>query len=230
MLIKKNVELINDRISISAKISGRKAEEIMIVAATKTVDISKIIEAISFGLNIFGENYIQEAEKKIPAIKNNISWHFIGHLQKNKAKAAVTLFDIIETVDSFELAEKINSASKSSNKIQKILIQVNPELEVSKHGINPENTFDLLDKIQHFENIDIRGLMMIPPFYKNPEENRKNFSLLRSLKEKIDKTGFKNWKGDFLSMGMSEDFEIAIEEGSNLIRLGRAIFGERLKK
>jgi len=218
---------LRENIISASKKAGSDPDKINIVAVTKFVCIEKIEQAINCGLKLFGENYIQEAKKKIHSLNNDVKWHFIGHLQKNKTKSAVEYFDMIESVDSFELAEMINKAAFIKNKIQSILIQVNPENEASKSGILPEETIKLIVKLTEMKNLLIEGLMAIHPFYDEPEKNRKNFSLMRELKLKIDKMDIHNWTGKYLSMGMTDDYTIAIQEGSNMIRIGRFLFGDR---
>lgn len=221
------LKAVNERIIKVCQKTRRSPDEITIVGVTKGIDIRRIQEGIKAGLKILGENYVQEAGRKIAEIIQDVSWHFIGSLQRNKANIAVKLFDLIQSVDSLSLAEKINHAAGNLQKIQDILIEVNLEEEVSKSGISNRGLEALLGEIKCFKNVRVLGLMAIPPWHEDPEKNRKNFSALRQIKERIDKIGFSNWQGNYLSMGMSDDFEIAIEEGSNMVRIGRAIFGER---
>ncbi len=187
-----------------------------------------IREAIDNGQTIFGENYIQEAKQKIAEISDSrVSWHFIGHLQSNKAKYAVKLFDMIHTVDSIKLADELNRQAKKINKIQKILLQVNTGMEISKSGIPPGEALDFAKKISCFSNLRIKGIMTIPPFYDAPEKVTPYFKELRKIKERIKNEDLPNVEMKELSMGMTGDFEVAIKEGATLIRIGTAIFGAR---
>ncbi|MHC9537890.1 MAG: YggS family pyridoxal phosphate-dependent enzyme [Vulcanimicrobiota bacterium] len=207
---------------------GRKADDITIVTVTKKVEIDKIYAAQVLGLTDFGESYVQEAREKIPLVKKPVKWHFIGHLQKNKANVVVDLFDIVQSVDSVELAQKINSRGEALDRTIEILLQIHYGDEESKHGFVAEELPGALETLAGMSRLSIRGLMTIPPFEDNPERSRPYFADMRELSLKIDALGFPNWESRFLSMGMTDDFEIAIEEGSNMIRIGRAIFGERV--
>ncbi len=209
--------------------SGRNPAEIKLVAVTKTVDVPEIIEAIQAGALILGENRVQEAEKKITELRAQntdlkTQWHLIGNLQKNKAKTAVRLFDLIHSVDSAALVEEINNHARKMGKKQRILVQVKLSDEEAKHGIMENNLMDLLTKIANMDCLKLEGLMTMPPYFEDPEKARPYFSRLKQLADKaIDKgSTIKE-----LSMGMSNDFEVAIEEGATLVRVGTAIFGER---
>lgn len=208
--------------------AGRCPSDVKIIAVTKTVSVEMIKEAVNVGLRMFGENRIQEAEKKIKneelRITNNIEWHFIGHLQKNKAKYAVKLFDVIQTVDSVELADELNRLAEKAGKIQRVLVQVKLSEEESKHGVDENELRPLLDKVVVLGNLKLEGLMTIPPFFDDPQEVRPYFRRLKEIRDNMEKAGFKLPE---LSMGMSNDFEVAIEEGATMVRIGSAIFGER---
>ena len=202
-------------------------ENISIVAASKGKSIEEINEGIKAGISIIGENYLQEAQKKFNAIGNKVKWHFIGHLQKNKVKKAVRLFDMIETLDSVELAEILNKECETIKKIMPVLIEVNIAKEENKNGCLPEEIDGLIKNILPFKNIKIMGLMTMGPFLDNPESLRPFF---KQAKEIFDKTGniyadSLEWK--YLSMGMSDTYKIAIQEGANIVRIGTAIFGAR---
>jgi len=199
-----------------------------LVLVTKTISLENIKKALSYGIKNIGENKVQEALTKYDSLKDYaIKWHLIGNLQKNKVNKAVKIFDLIQSVDSVDLAYCINEKSKQINKIQDILIQINISKEESKNGFY-EDAFEDLSKISKMNNINVKGLMTIAKNTDDENILRKTFSDLRNLKNKInDKNIFPN-KLEILSMGMSNDYKIAIEEGSNMIRLGRAIFGERL--
>jgi len=206
--------------SIKEKIQKLKKEipsHVDILAATKTRSISQIKEAIEAGITIFGENYVQEAEKKYAEIKktNNIELYFIGHLQKNKINKVLKIFDVI-TLDSYEITEAID---KRTDKKIKIIIEVNISNEPQKHGCKPEELINLVKKISELKNIEVIGLMAMAPFFDDKEKTRPYFKKMKKLFEKI-----KNEKINILSLGMTHDYKIAIEEGSNLIRIGSLIF------
>lgn len=226
--ISENLTKIHDRIKRAARKSGREADEITLLAVTKTVEPKDIKKAAAFGVRDFGENYVQEAEEKIKKLKNkSLKWHFIGHLQKNKAKFAVELFDVIETVDNVNLAKEIN---KRAEKPIDVLIEVNVAGESSKAGIGIDEAVDLARGISGMANLRLKGLMTIPPYNEDPERSRPYFVTLRRLAERINKERLPGVSMRELSMGMSNDFEVAIEEGATIVRVGTAIFGERPAK
>lgn len=226
--IPENLTKIHDRIKRAARKSGREADEITLLAVTKTVEPKDIKKAAAFGVRDFGENYVQEAEEKIKKLKNkSLKWHFIGHLQKNKAKFAVELFDVIETVDNVNLAKEIN---KRAEKPIYVLIEVNVAGESSKAGIGIDEAVDLARGISGMANLRLKGLMTIPPYNEDPERSRPYFVTLRRLAERINKERLPGVSMRELSMGMSNDFEVAIEEGATIVRVGTAIFGERPAK
>ena len=226
--MKQRLASIKERIINAAISSGRNPADIRLVTVSKKMPEEKIIEAIEAGADILGENFIQEARQKAEHLASrNVSWHFIGHLQSNKAKYAVKIFDLIHTVDSLKLALELNKRAEKINKIQHILIQVNISGELSKSGAEPDKILDLLKKINLLKNLSVQGLMTIPPFYSDPEKARPFFASLRNLKEKINKEALPGIYMKELSMGMTGDFEAAIEEGATLVRIGTAIFGKR---
>lgn len=227
-----NVQALRYRISQAAVRAGRNPDEVKLIAVTKTVEAEVIREAAECGVENFGENRVQEAQRKIKsealrAKRKDICWHLIGHLQKNKAKAAVELFDMIQSVDSFKLAEALASQAEKAGKIQRILLQVKLSDEETKYGIANENIMDFVEQVAVMKNLELAGLMTIPPFFDDPEMARPYFRRLREIKDEIDKKGIRLRE---LSMGMSNDFEVAIEEGATMVRIGTAIFGERKKK
>ena len=222
------INKIRSCINREAIACGRDPETIRLVAVSKTRSAEMVSKAIKAGITTFGENYIQEAADKIKMLSYpNLSWHFIGHLQTNKAKHAVRLFDLIHTVDSLKLARELNKHAGKINKIQNILIQVNTGNEPSKSGIHPEKTLELIKHLSQLEYLSVKGLMTIPPFSDNAENTRPFFSLLRNLKELIIQENIPNVMLNDLSMGMTSDYKVAIQEGATFIRLGTAIFGER---
>lgn len=198
-----------------------------LVGAVKTRTTEEILEAIDSGLKIIGQNYVQEAEKTFHTIGVRAKYHLIGHLQSNKAKKAVEIFDMIETVDSEKLARAISNACQGTGKIMPVLLEINSGEEPQKAGVMPEDIFSLLEKISEYENISVQGLMTMGPFAGDPEDARPYFQKTRQLFEQAESLGIRNVKMEYLSMGMSNSFKVAIEEGANLIRIGTAIFGER---
>ena len=213
---------------MAARACGRNPETIRLVAVSKTVPTARVRQAVQAGATILGENYIQEARTKFNDLATTpVSWHFIGHLQSNKAKYAVRLFDLIHSVDSLKLARELDKQSRKINKIQEILIQVNISKEASKSGVNAKDTLSLLKDISRLENLSVKGLMTMPPYFNAPEKVRPYFTALRDLRDRLDQQGLLNVGLNELSMGMTGDFEVAIQEGATLVRIGTAIFGDR---
>lgn len=209
--------------------AGRSPEEVRLVAVTKTVDHTVVREAIDAGLRVFGENRVQEAQQKIAALAPELrairaEWHLIGHLQKNKAKHAVLLFDLIHSVDSLELARELDRHAEKAGKIQDILIQVKLSEEETKHGIAEEEAMRLLEPLTALPHLRVKGLMTMPPLFDDPEPARPYFRRLRQLRERAEREGYRLPE---LSMGMSGDFEVAIGEGATMVRVGAGIFGAR---
>ena len=225
MSIKENLEKIGEKIRVKSQLVGRDPQEITLVAVTKTVEADRIEEAIASGANIIGESRVQEAKEKYAKVDNRVIWHLVGHLQRNKAKDAVKIFDLIHSVDSAKLAKEIDKQARKVGKIQKILIEVNVSGEESKYGLRPEEVITFLKEVSRLSNIKVEGLMTMAPLYENPEDCRPYFRKLRELTEEVRAENIKNVETVYLSMGMSNDFEVAIEEGSNMVRIGTAIFG-----
>jgi len=225
MSIKENLEKIGEKIRVKSELVGRDSREITLVAVTKTVEVDRIEEAIASGVNIIGESRVQEAKEKYEKVGNRVIWHLVGHLQRNKAKDAVKIFDLIQSVDSVRLAKEIDRQAKKVGKTQKTLIEVNLSGEESKYGLNPKEVIPFLKEISGLSNIKVKGLMTMAPLYENPEDCRPCFRKLKELMGKVNDENIKNVEMIYLSMGMSNDFEVAIEEGSNMVRIGRAIFG-----
>ena len=224
-VIEKNLLMLRERIGNAATRVGRDPTGIRLIAVTKTVAIERIREAIEAGMIAFGENYVQEAKNKIEEIGHTgLQWHFIGHLQTNKAHYAARLFDLIHSVDSIKLARELNRRAAAEGKVVDCLIEVNLSQEESKFGITEEKARALAHEIRDLENISLKGLMTMPPYFDDPELARPYFITLRKLRETIEQDGIPLSE---LSMGMSTDFEVAIEEGATMVRIGRAIFGER---
>lgn len=230
MTIAENVARVRARMEAAAIRAGRDPAKVRLVAVSKTVDPERIGQAIEAGVDMLGENYVQEAQKKIEAMERKVNWHFIGHLQSNKAKAAARLFDWVHSVDSLKLAEELSRAAILQNKTLPVLIQVNLGQEQTKSGAKGEEVFRLLERMASLPGISVRGLMTMPPFFENPEDSRPYFRALRMLGEEISRRQVPGAHLEELSMGMSNDFEIAIEEGATLVRVGTAIFGPRPSK
>ena len=203
---------------------------IQLVAAAKTRTPKEILEALEGGVEIIGENYVQEAEKVYEVIGDKARWHLIGHLQKNKVKKAVRIFDMIETVDSFELAREIDKRCAQIGKIMPVLIEVNIGQEEQKSGILPENTEQLVREISNLPNVRLMGLMTVGPLSPDPEDSRPHFVEMKKLFDKMEKLHLPNVEMKYLSMGMTNSYKIAPEEGANMVRIGTRIFGERPQK
>jgi hypothetical protein len=241
-MYKKDVKLQSDgiaaligavkrRISDAAIRAGRRPEEVRLVAVTKTVEATRVREAIEAGIMTFGENRVQEAQRKISSlgsqIPDQVEWHLIGHLQRNKARYAVRLFELIHTIDSIRLAEEVNRQAKRMGKIQRVLVQVKLSEEETKHGVSESGLSALIERIEGLDNLRLEGLMTMPPFFEDPEMTRPYFRRLRELRDEINASRITHHPLSELSMGMSHDFEVAIEEGATMVRIGTAIFGER---
>jgi hypothetical protein len=224
-IIKNNLEIIKEKIKKATLKTNRNPEEIKLVAVTKTATIEQIKEAISAGVKIIGENKVQEAKEKYQILSADIDWHLVGHLQTNKVKYAIEIFDLIHSVDSIKLAKEIDKRSLQFGMITNVLVEVNVSGEETKYGIKAEELEPFLKEISEFSRIKVRGLMTIAPIAEDKEEVRPYFRKLRKLFEKIKIENMKNIRMDYLSMGMTEDFEVAIEEGANMVRIGRGIFG-----
>jgi pyridoxal phosphate enzyme (YggS family) len=225
--IRRNLEEIKRRIRDAARVAGRDPAGIRLVAVTKTVGLERLQEAVAAGQTLFGENYVQEARGKIASLGPGLAWHFIGHLQSNKAKASVELFDLIHSVDRKSLALALEQAAARQGKVQDILLQVNLAGEASKSGTAPETTQDLLGEISKMPHLRVLGLMTMPPWFDDPDRVRPYFRGLRELRDQL--RGLQLMKGNLpeLSMGMTGDFEVAVSEGATLVRIGTAIFGQR---
>jgi len=222
--IRENLLRVTERIEKAAQKAGRNPKDIRLVAVSKTMEADRVREAIEAGVTILGENYVQEAQKKIEEIGKPVSWHFIGHLQTNKAKVVVRLFDVIHSVDSVALAEELNRRAQQANQKIPIMIEVNLSGEATKFGTEEEKVTSLAQGVLKLDHLSLEGLMTMPPYFDDPEMSRPYFIQLRELKERLVKGGIPLKD---LSMGMSNDFEIAIQEGATYVRVGTAIFGAR---
>ena len=233
-MISENLKIVRGRIEEAARRAfrprpcmqerGRRADDIILVCVTKTVAAPQIEEALAAGVADIGESRIQEAEVKFKAIGPRARWHLIGHLQTNKVKDAVRIFDLIHSVDSLKLAEEISGRAGVFGKTQEILIEVKTSEEAAKYGVPPEEVFDLVEKAAVLPHIKIMGLMTMAPLVPDPQEARPYFKRLRELSEAIASRKMANVNMRYLSMGMTQDFEAAIEEGANMVRIGHAIF------
>ena len=222
--IRENLLRVTERIEKASQNAGRNPKDIRLVAVSKTMETDRVREAIEAGVTILGENYVQEAQKKIEEIGKPVSWHFIGHLQTNKAKVVVRLFDVIHSVDSVALAEELNRRAQQANQKIPVMIEVNLSGEATKFGTEEEKVTTLAQGVLKLDHLSLEGLMTMPPYFDDPEMSRPYFIQLRELKERLVKGGIPLKD---LSMGMSNDFEIAIQEGATYVRVGTAIFGAR---
>jgi PLP dependent protein len=223
--IAKNLAEVNDRIAAAALRVGRIPASVRLIAVSKTVDLDRIRAAVSAGQRWFGENYLQEAREKIAVLGHEVGWHLVGHLQSNKAKSAVELFDLIHGVDSLKLAQALEKAAAAIGRFQEILLQVNLAGEARKSGVAPEHAAALLEEVRCLPHLKVEGLMTMPPFFPEPEQARPYFRGLRELAERLRDASHLPLRE--LSMGMSGDYEVAVEEGATLVRVGTAIFGSR---
>lgn len=209
------------------KILESLPQGVRLVAAVKTRTPEEVLEAIQGGITIIGHNYVQEAEAAFPTIGHQVRWHMIGHLQSKKAKKAIGIFDMIETVDSFKLASTIDKACQAMGKSMPILVEINSGEEVQKAGVMPQNAMSLIREIAVLENVRVMGLMTMGPFSGDPEDARPYFLKTREIFEDIRKANLPGVEMKYLSMGMSNSYRVALEEGANMVRIGTKIFGER---
>jgi pyridoxal phosphate enzyme (YggS family) len=228
-LIKEQIDMIRQRIAEAARTSGRLASAVRLMAVTKTVDDQRIMQAIDAGVDMIGENYVQEARRKIELMGKSVEWHLIGHLQTNKAKYAVRLFDMIHSLDRIELARELDRRSRMEGVVTKVLIEVNISGEETKRGVAHRDALPLIREVSALENLSVQGLMTMPPWFDDPEEARPFFVALRELKERVAAETLPRVRMQELSMGMSQDYQVAVEEGATIVRIGRSIFGEREK-
>ena len=225
--IEANLSRIRETIGIHARKAGRDPDRITVVAVTKTVPPQRIREALAAGLRVFGENRVQEAKAKIPQVDAEAQWHLVGHLQTNKARDAVALFSLIHSVDSLRLAQAIDKQAARLGKTQRVLVQVNVSGEPSKFGVAPEETAELLRAMAALSHVRVEGLMTIPPLDPDPEASRPYYRRLRELAETLNALHLEGVSMQELSMGMSGDYPVAVEEGATLVRIGTALFGPR---
>jgi hypothetical protein len=223
--IAESLERVREQIARAATKSGRSADDVELVAVTKTHPAEKVRQAVEAGQSLFGESRVQEARAKIPELPSNLRWHFVGHLQKNKIRHALPLFEMIHSVDSLGLAQDINRIAEEQGVHPRVLLEVNVAGEGSKFGFAPDTLREQMEELLTLPRLSIEGLMCIPPLAIESEDSRKFFVQVRELRDSLEKEF--NMKLPQLSMGMTQDFPIGIDEGATLVRVGTAIFGER---
>ena len=222
-----NYRKIIDRVSEAALRVGRNPREIKLLAAAKSQSVELVQAAIAAGVRLIGENYVQEAEEKRHAISEAVEWHMIGHLQRNKVKAALNTFNLIQSLDSVALARELDKEGRKSGKRVRTLIEINLGDEQSKSGIGRDKVAELVERVSELAHLQVEGLMAVPPFKENPEEIRPYFRSLRELQVELQGRKIPNGSFNELSMGMTHDYPIAIEEGATIVRIGTALFGPR---
>jgi len=228
-MIGSNISEIIERIAGAARRAGRNPEDVVLIAASKGVEVDRLKDGLSAGIKVFGESKVQEAMPKLLALGKEAEWHFIGHLQSNKVKYVVGAFTLIHSVDSIELSEEINRRAEKMGMIQNVLLEVNVSGEKGKFGVMPDNVIAITNALSGLKYISLKGFMTIPPYSDDPEDARPYFRILREIRDKARQTGIFTDDCGELSMGMSDDFETAIEEGATMVRVGTAIFGTRVK-
>lgn len=226
-MIQENLKKVKENIEKSCAASGREREEVTLIAVSKTKPVSMLMEAYDCGQRIFGENKVQEIMDKYEQMPDDVQWHMIGHLQRNKVKYIVDKVAMIHSVDSLRLAETIEQEAAKKNVVVPVLVEVNVAQEESKYGLSPEEVLPFLEKVAHYSHLQVQGLMTIAPFVENPEENREIFHKLRKLSVDIREKNINNITMSVLSMGMTGDYQVAVQEGATMVRVGTGIFGER---
>ncbi len=226
-MIRENLEIVEKNICDACKKAGRDRSEVTLIAVSKTKPVSDLREAMACGITVFGENKVQEIRDKTAEITDPLSWHMIGHLQVNKVKYLPGVVCMIHSVDNVKLADEIEKQAAKHDLVMDVLVEVNMAHEDTKFGLSPDEVVDFVKEISTNEHINIRGLMTIAPYTDDPESNRVYFKGLRELKDKINAMGIDRVNMDTLSMGMTGDYQVAIEEGATFVRVGTGIFGER---
>lgn len=226
-MLKENLADVEAKIVKACESSGRQRDDVTLIAVSKTKPVETLKEAYDLGVRVFGENKVQELTDKYEALPKDIQWHMIGHLQRNKVKYIIDKVALIHSVDSIRLAETIEKEAAKHNITANILIEVNVAKEESKFGLMPEELDGFIDKIKDFKHIQVKGLMTIAPFVENPETNREIFRSLRKLSVDISNKNVDNVNVSILSMGMTNDYTVAVEEGATMVRVGTGIFGAR---
>jgi len=227
--VSREIEEIREIIAETASRAGRDPSDVKLMAVTKSVDDERIMEAIEAGADMIGENYVQEAKRKIEKMGRKVPWHMIGHLQTNKAKYAVRLFDLVHSVNRIGLAQELARRSSQAGLVSRVLIEVNLSGEPTKSGAPPDQALSLIRECSRIPGLSIQGLMTMAPWSDNPEDARPFFRGLRQLRDRISGEKIEGISMKELSMGMSDDFQVAIEEGATIVRIGRRLFGERQK-
>ncbi len=226
-MLKERLLNVQENIQNACKKSGRNENDVTLIAVSKTKPVEILQEAYDLGVRIFGENKVQEMTQKYELMPKDVQWHFIGHLQTNKVKYIVDKVELIHSVDSIKLAETIEKEAAKKNCVVRILVEVNVSQEESKFGVKEEELLSFIEKVSNFKHIKVEGLMTIAPYTENPEENRPIFSRLHQLSVDISDKNIDNVNVSILSMGMTNDYEVAIEEGATFVRVGTGIFGAR---
>ena len=226
-MLARNLQQVNTNIERACAAAGRTPDEVTLVAVSKTKPVSMLQEAYDAGARVFGENKVQEIMDKYDQLPSDIQWHMIGHLQRNKVKYIIDKVAMIHSVDSLRLAQTIEQEAAKKNLVMPVLLEVNVAEEDTKFGLKVDEVLPLLEEISNFPHIQVKGLMTIAPFVENPEENRKVFRTLKKLSVDIGAKNINNVTMSVLSMGMTGDYQVAIEEGSTMVRVGTGIFGER---
>lgn len=226
-MIAEQLQAVRDEIANACKRSGRDEKEVTLIAVSKTKPVSMIREAIEAGQTVFGENKVQELCAKYEELPKNLTWHLIGHLQRNKVKYIADKAALIHSVDSLRLAQTIDQEGAKHNRVIPVLIEVNVAQEDTKFGVSVEEAIPLIENISRLSHIQVKGLMTIAPYVENPEENRPVFRKLKQLSVDIRDKNMNNVYMDILSMGMTNDYQVAVEEGATMVRVGTGIFGER---
>ena len=226
-MLAENLKIVEEKICAACKRANRNRDEVTLIAVSKTKPVSMLNEVYHEGIRCFGENKVQELTEKYDRLPEDVRWHLIGHLQRNKVKYIIDKVELIHSVDSIRLAETIEQEAAKRNVIANILIEVNVAEEDSKFGLKVEEVLPIVEEIAKFPHIRIKGLMTIAPYVENPEENRNVFASLQKLSVDIAEKNIDNVSVEILSMGMTNDYEVAIEEGATMVRVGTGIFGER---
>ncbi|MCY9532198.1 MULTISPECIES: YggS family pyridoxal phosphate-dependent enzyme [Paenibacillus] len=228
-LVEENLRTVRQQMELACQASGRKVEDVKLLLATKTVPLEKLQMAIQAGETLFGENKAQELRDKFPLMQqsNQVEWHFIGHLQTNKVKDVVKYVTLIHSVDRLKLGQALDHQLAKENKTMDILVQINTSYEESKFGASPETALELVEQLSQFDTLNVKGLMTIGKLNATNDETRHCFRLLKSIQTQVREKKFPRVEMDILSMGMSGDFKVAIEEGATIIRVGTSVFGQR---
>ena len=227
MSITENLSIVENKIAAACKRAGRERDEVKLIAVSKTQPVEAIREAIEYGINSFGENRVQELREKTEIIKDNLDWHLIGHLQTNKVKYVVGKVSLIHSLENIRLAEALDKEAAKLGITVDVLAEINVAKEASKFGVNPEDAENFIREVSKFPNINIKGLMTVAPYTDISEENRKYFRQLKKIMVDLNSKNIHNVSMSVLSMGMTGDYEVAIEEGATLVRVGTGIFGSR---